>query len=62
MLEQIPIGNILFLDIETVPQMASYDLLPEKTRLLWDHKTEFLRKVETDTPDVLYERAGIYAE
>ena len=62
MLEKIPIGNILFLDIETVPQYDSYSKLPDKTRQLWDHKIEFLRKLETDTPDILYPRAGIYAE
>ncbi|HEU4717763.1 MAG TPA: 3'-5' exonuclease [Bacteroidia bacterium] len=54
--------NILFLDIETVPAYASYDLLPEQWKKLWDLKAALLKKSEDDTPETLYNRAGIYAE
>ena len=55
--------NILFLDIETVPQYSSYDQLPEDWKKLWDTKSVSLSKFhEGQTNDSLYPRAGIYAE
>ncbi len=55
--------NILFLDIETVPQYASYDQVPEAARPFWEKKAGQLRREkETDNPESLYSRAGIYAE
>lgn len=54
--------HILFLDIETIPQYADYASLPQKLRLLWDKKASLLKRKEEDSPDSLYERAGIYAE
>ncbi len=68
MLENFPIENILFLDIETVPQARVYDALPENLKKLWNKKADQLSKFDkfrADTekqPDELYERAGIYAE
>src|SRR4051812_8617025 len=57
------LSNILFLDIETVPQFPTYDALPEVGKELWNKKTETLRKnKEFDTPETMYDRAGIYAE
>lgn len=61
MLERIPLDNILFLDLETVPQKASYDELSEEARELWELKTRYQRKDEI-TPEEFYERAGIWAE
>jgi 3'-5' exonuclease len=61
MLENIPLQNLLFLDIETVPLHADYAELPEQFKQLWDHKSAFLTK-EPISPEHLYERAGIYAE
>lgn len=58
-----PIQNVLFLDIETVPQYSSYSALPENWKSLWDHKASFLiRNKETETSENIYPRAGIYAE
>ena len=58
-----PVNNILFLDIETVPQYASYNELPEDWRQLWDTKSNTLaRHQEGQTNETLYPRAGIYAE
>lgn len=62
MLEQLNSQNILFLDIETVPQFSSYEEVPDKLRSLWDHKTQKLKQSEKDTPETLYQRAGIYSE
>jgi 3'-5' exonuclease len=58
-----PINHILFLDIETVPQYSSYDLLPENWKSLWDTKASYLvRNKEDETTESVYPRAGIYAE
>jgi DNA polymerase elongation subunit (family B) len=62
MLENIKIENILFLDIETVPATPVYTSLDSRMMKLWDKKCERLRQSETDTPESLYGRAGIYAE
>jgi 3'-5' exonuclease len=61
MIDYVKIGNILFLDIETVPAYASLDDIPEMTKTLWEKKASYFRK-ETDTPEMTYQRAGIYAE
>ena len=62
MLANINIKNVLFLDIETVPQYPSYDDLSEIEKELWMRKAEHLKKSDSDTPSTIYNRAGIYAE
>lgn len=58
-----PIQNILFLDIETIPQSKDYDSLDEEWKILWAHKaTSLLKSREEETVASIYERAGIYAE
>lgn len=52
---------ILIIDIETVPQHASYNALTEQEKLLWDYKSQFIAKGH-ETPEETYNRAGIYAE
>lgn len=53
--------NILFLDIETVPEVENFeDLTPEKQEL-FSLKTQYQRK-EDITAEDFYERAGIWAE
>ena len=61
MLEQYKIDNILFFDIETVPQERSFDDVPESLKGLWDKKSKYFRSDEESAGDV-YQRAGIYAE
>jgi DNA polymerase elongation subunit (family B) len=61
MLEHLKIGNLLFLDIETVPAFPSYPDVPDALKSLWDKKATYLKK-ETETPEMVYQRAGIYAE
>ncbi len=61
MLEKYPIENILFLDIETVPEVASFSDLDEIKQELFAHKTAYQRK-EDITAEAFYDRAGIWAE
>lgn len=53
--------NILFLDIETVPEQPSFDLLSTDFKELFATKTQYQRK-EDISPEDFYERAGIWAE
>ena len=62
MADNLNLEKILFLDIETVPQFESYARLPGFDKDLWDYKALHLKKVDTDTAESLYPRAGIYAE
>ena len=62
MLKNLNIENILFLDIETVPRWADYNEMPENFRKLWTHKAQFLNASKEQSPEELYQRAGIYAE
>ncbi|MBD78940.1 MAG: 3'-5' exonuclease [Crocinitomicaceae bacterium] len=61
MLRQLNLERVLFLDIETVPQYKTYKEVPERFQKLWDKKAGFLAKNE-ETPEEIYDRAGIYAE
>lgn len=62
MLEKIPLDKVLFLDIETVPQVYHYGELDEKTKDLFDLKTRFLQQGESSKETIYNDRAGIYAE
>ena len=63
MLDNLNIADVLFLDIETVPAVASFDELNDRFKKLWEKKAEQLRRNDPDlTADQLYDRAGIYAE
>jgi predicted PolB exonuclease-like 3'-5' exonuclease len=53
--------NILFLDIETVPEVENFSELSEEKQELFTQKTAYQRKEEV-TSDEFYERAGIWAE
>jgi hypothetical protein len=60
---QLPLGNILFLDIETVSQQPTFEALPDGWKPLWNRKAELLlRNKEQETPESIYGRAAIYAE
>ncbi|HTE09067.1 MAG TPA: ribonuclease H-like domain-containing protein [Flavitalea sp.] len=58
------LGNILFLDIETVSQYATYGELPDVWKDLWSKKTEGLLRNSKEllTADLIYDKAAIYAE
>lgn len=53
--------NILFLDIETVPEVENFSELSEEKQELFSQKTAYQRKEEVTSED-FYERAGIWAE
>jgi predicted PolB exonuclease-like 3'-5' exonuclease len=61
MLNKIKIENILFLDIETVPEVATFSDLSKEMQELYAQKTQYQRKEEF-TAEEFYERAGIWAE
>lgn len=61
MLENIPVENILFLDIETVPHADSFESLSEDMKPLWGKKAQYIKK-EHETEVDAYRHAGIYAE
>jgi uncharacterized protein YprB with RNaseH-like and TPR domain len=57
----IDLNNILFLDIETVPQEENWSSVSKTTQELFEQKTRYQRKDEF-TGDQFYEKAGIWAE
>lgn len=61
MFDTISSEDILFIDIETVPQHPGFSELPEHFQHLWDKKSSYFRNEDQLAADV-YERAGIYAE
>lgn len=58
---KINFENILFLDIETVPEVENFNYLSEEKQELFSSKTEYQRKDEF-TAEEFYDRAGIWAE
>lgn len=58
-----PVNQVLFLDIETVPQYAGFEEVPDSWKELWQKKAaSLLRTREEETIESIYPRAGIYAE
>lgn len=68
MIDAVDISNVLFLDIETVSEQATYGDLNDAFKYLWQRKSkQILRKYDEELPEeeaeALYlEKAGIYAE
>lgn len=61
MIKRINLENILFLDIETVPQHETFDELDDTAKILWELKSQYQRKDEFSAEE-FYDRAGIWAE
>lgn len=57
----ISLNDILFLDIETVPQHSFWNEVPTENQLLFEQKTQYQRKDEISAEE-FYERGGIWAE
>ena len=55
------LNNILFLDIETVPENENWNQLSTEMQELFEKKTQYQRKEEF-TAEAFYDRAGIWAE
>lgn len=62
MLENLKLEQVLFLDIETVPQTYQFNDLDEKSATLFESKTRFMQNDEKSFSQLYNERAGIYAE
>jgi predicted PolB exonuclease-like 3'-5' exonuclease len=59
----VNLGNILFLDIETVSQYPEFGAVPEEWKQLWNKKAEsLLRNFPSDDAESIYGRSAIYAE
>ncbi len=58
---KIPVEKILFLDIETVPEIYLFNALDEKTASLYAQKVAYQVKEGVSVED-LYGKAGIFAE
>lgn len=58
---KIDFKKVLFLDIETVPETATFDEVSVTKQELFSSKTAYQRKEEF-TPEEFYNRAGIWAE
>lgn len=60
-LKKVNLEKVLFLDIETVPEVYKFEELDVVTAGLYEAKTKFLQKDGLSASD-LYDKAGIYAE
>lgn len=61
MIKTLKLENILFLDIETVPEYPNYEELSGSAKELWELKTQYQRK-DSYSAEEFYDRAGIWAE
>lgn len=61
MINKLNLENILFLDIETVPEIQHFSNLEKTKQDLWELKSQYQRR-EDETAEAFYERAGIWAE
>ena len=61
MISKLNLENILFLDIETVPETQHFSELPKEKQELWEAKSQYQRKDEF-TAEEFYPRAGSWAE
>ena len=61
MFYKLDLKNVLFLDIETVPQYPKFNQLTDKEKQLWTKKASRLVS-DNETAEDIYNRAGIYAE
>ena len=61
MMEHISPENLLFLDIETIPQTSKYEEMDDARKRLWAKKSQFFLK-EGENPEDIFQRSGIYAE
>ena len=62
MLDRIPLEKILFLDIETVPQVYQFQDLDEKGQALFEQKNRFQINAEKSIDQIYNEKGGILAE
>lgn len=61
MINKLNLENILFLDIETVPEVQHFSDLDKVKQDLWELKSKYQRKDDFSAEE-FYSRAGIWAE
>ncbi|MCB0383458.1 MAG: 3'-5' exonuclease, partial [Psychroserpens sp.] len=61
MISKLNLANILFLDIETVPETEHFSDLNDTKQQLWELKSQYQRR-DDYTAEEFYDRAGIWAE
>ena len=61
MIRKLNLENILFLDIETVPEEQHFHDLNDEKKALWESKSKYQRREEFSAEE-FYDRAGIWAE
>ncbi len=59
--QKINFEHILFLDIETAPEVSNFENLSKEKQELFARKTKYQRK-DDYSPSEFYARAGIWAE
>ncbi len=62
MVQNFPLQKTMFIDVETVSGVASYDLLSERMQKVWQKKSNLIFKEETNYSATYEKGAGIYAE
>lgn len=62
MLNQLSLQRFLFIDIETVPELRSYEEMDAETQQLWAKKVERFRLEGESDSDLYLRRTGILAE
>lgn len=62
MLSHINIHDLIFIDIETVPQFSSHEQLSNSMKELWTAKHSFLKSENETSEEGYLKRAGVYAE
>ncbi len=62
MLDQLRLDEVLFLDIETVPQVSAFEKLDDELKQLWTDKSKYSREKNGTSVEESYGDAGIYAE
>jgi 3'-5' exonuclease len=61
-MQNIKLDNLLLIDIETVPQHPSFDLLSDTWKQLWEEKTQRSLPDFTTAAEFYPQRAGVMAE
>ncbi|MCB0787373.1 MAG: 3'-5' exonuclease, partial [Flavobacteriales bacterium] len=56
------LGHVLFLDIETVPEVYCWSDVDPARQVLWDQKSRFRQASHGKSAEEVYKEAGIFAE
>lgn len=62
MLNHIPLGRILFIDMETAPLSPTFEDLDKDMQKLWHYRTNHFKPEHLSTSDYYDTKASVYAE